>query len=253
MKVCVLASGSKGNVTYIETDKTKSLIDAGMSCAYIERKLKEININPNEIQRIFITHTHSDHVKGLRVFLKKYNPTIYLTEKMEEDLELIIDKTVYIDNDTKIEDIIIKPIKTSHDVSDSNGYIFIQNTSSLMYMTDTGYINQKNFSKLKNHDMYILESNHDIEMLMNGPYPYHLKQRILGDSGHLSNQDSAKYLSEFITDKTKKVILAHLSQHNNTPTKALEEYKNTFKKLNKIPPKVEVAKQNERLEMIELW
>lgn len=253
MRICVLASGSKGNVTYIETNKTKSLIDVGMSCAYIERKLKEIKINPKDIQRIFITHTHSDHVKGLRVFLKKYDPEIYLTEKMEEDLELIIDKTTYINSDTKIEDLTVRPIKTSHDVSDSNGYIFIENDKSLMYMTDTGYINQKNYSKLKNHNIYILESNHDIEMLMEGPYPYHLKQRILGDKGHLSNKDSAYYLSEFIGDKTEKVILAHLSEHNNTPKKAKEEYEKTFKKQNKKAPNIEVATQNERMEVIELW
>ena len=97
-------------------------------------------------------------------------------------------------------------------------------------MTDTGYINVKNFNKLKDHDMYVLESNHDIEMLMKGPYPYHLKQRILGDKGHLSNKDTAYYLSEFTTDKTKKVILAHLSEHNNTPDKALESYYKAYKK-----------------------
>lgn len=252
MKVCVLASGSKGNVTYIETEKTKSLIDVGMSTAYIERKLKEININPKDIERIFITHTHNDHIKGLRVFLKKYNPTICLTEKMEEELGLIIDKTLYLNKDMVIDDLNVRPIKTSHDVSDSNGYVFIENDKSLMYMTDTGYINQRNFNKLKDHDVYILESNHDIEMLMEGSYPYHLKQRILGDKGHLSNKDSAYYLSEFTTKKTKKVILAHLSEHNNTPATALAEYEKTFKKQKKYPPQAEVAKQNDRLEMIEI-
>ena len=252
MKVCVLASGSKGNVTYIETDKTKSLIDVGMSTSYIEKKLKEISVNPREIERIFITHTHQDHIKGLRIFLKKYNPEVYLTETMEEDLELIIDKTNYINSDIEIEDLIIKPIKTSHDVSDSNGYIFVENSKSLMYMTDTGYINQRNFNKFQNHNIYILESNHDIEMLMKGPYPYHLKQRILSDKGHLSNKDSAYYLSEFIGDRTEKVILAHLSEKNNTEEKAIEEYKKAFKKRNKKAPQVEVAKQNERLEVIKL-
>ena len=252
MKICVLASGSKGNVTYIETEKTKSLIDAGMSCKYIEEKLNSIGVNPKDIQRIFITHTHSDHINGLKVFLKRYNPTIYLTEKMDEELDLIIDKTYYINKETEVEDLLIKPIKTSHDAADSNGYIFVSNNKSLMYMTDTGYIHVKNFNKLKNHDMYILESNHDIEMLMNGKYPYHLKQRILGDKGHLSNKDSAYYLTEFATEKTKKVVLAHLSENNNHPDKALEEYKKAFKEKNKKPPKVEVAKQTERTEVIML-
>ena len=253
MKVCVLASGSKGNVTYIETEKTKSLIDIGMSCAYIEKNLKDIGVDPKEIQRIFITHAHSDHTNGLRVFLKKYNPTIYLTEPMEEEIDLIIDNTFYITKDEEIEDLLVRPIKTSHDAKDSNGYVFISNDKSLMYMTDTGYINVRNFNKLKDHDMYVLESNHDIEMLMKGPYPYHLKQRILGDKGHLSNKDTAYYLSEFTTEKTKKVVLAHLSEHNNTPDKALESYYKAYKKANKKAPTVEVAKQKERLEVVTLW
>lgn len=253
MKICVLASGSKGNVTYIETKKTKSLIDIGMSCAYVEKNLKDIGVDPKEIQRIFITHAHSDHINGLRVFIKKYNPAIYLTQPMEEEIDLIIDNTFYITKDEQIDDLLVRPIKTSHDAKDSNGYVFISNNKSLMYMTDTGYINVRNFNKLKDHDMYILESNHDIEMLMKGPYPYHIKQRILGDKGHLSNKDTAYYLSEFTTDKTKKVILAHLSEHNNTEEKALESYYKAYKKANKKSPEVEVAKQKERLEVVTLW
>ena len=252
MKICVLASGSKGNVTYIETKKTKSLIDIGMSCAYVEKNLKDIGVDPKEIQRIFITHAHSDHINGLRVFIKKYNPAIYLTQPMEEEIDLIIDNTFYITKDEQIDDLLVRPIKTSHDAKDSNGYVFISNNKSLMYMTDTGYINVRNFNKLKDHDMYILESNHDIEMLMKGPYPYHIKQRILGDKGHLSNKDTAYYLSEFTTDKTKKVILAHLSEHNNTEEKALESYYKAYKKANKKSPEVEVAKQKERLEVVTL-
>lgn len=92
---------------------------------------------------------------------------------MDDELQIIIDDVYYIDGDIEIEDLIVKPIKTSHDAADSNGYIFISNNKSLMYMTDTGYINIRNYNKLKNHDVYVLESNHDIEMLMNGKYPYH--------------------------------------------------------------------------------
>lgn len=252
MKVCVLASGSKGNCAYVETKGTKSLIDIGMSCAYIEKGLKEIGVEPSSIERIFLTHTHTDHVNGLRVFLKKYGPTVYFTEKMDEELGLLIDNYIYIDGDLKINDLKIIPVKTSHDVADSNGYVFVSEGKSLMYMTDTGYINIRNHNKLKNHDMYVLESNHDIEMLMEGKYPYHLKQRILGDKGHLSNKDSAHYLAEFTGNKTKQVVLAHLSEENNSPAKAEEAYYNAYKKRGKKAPRLLIAKQKERTEVIEL-
>ena len=112
------------------------------------------------------------------------------------------------------------------------GYIFEEDGHSLVYITDTGYINAKNHQKLSNKNMYILESNHDIDMLMNNPkYPYHLKQRILGDKGHLSNKDCSYYLSKFISENTKCIILAHLSEHNNTPSLALEELKKTLKEM----------------------
>ena len=170
MKICVLASGSKGNCAYVETASTKSLIDAGMSCAYIEKALKDIGVDPASIQRIFLTHTHTDHTSGLRVFLKKYGPMVYFTEKMDEELGMLIDDVCYIDEDVQIDDLVVRPIKTSHDVADSNGYVFISEGKSLMYMTDTGYINIRNYNKLKNHDIHLLESNHDTTILMEGKY-----------------------------------------------------------------------------------
>ena len=171
---------------------------------------------------------------------------------MDNELQLLVDDFVYIDGDMQINDLEIKVIKTSHDVSDSNGYVFISEGKSLMYMTDTGYINVRNHGKLKDHDMYVLESNHDIQMLMNGSYPHYLKQRILGSKGHLSNKDCAYYLTEFTTDRTKKVILAHLSEENNCPEKALEAYYLAYEKAHKKAPQVEVAKQKERTEVVNL-
>lgn len=252
MKVCVLASGSKGNCAYVETNGTKCLIDIGMSCSYIEKNLKDIGVDPASIEMIFLTHTHKDHINGLRVFLKKYKATVYFTEKMDEELGMFIDDYVYINGEMTINDLKVIPIKTSHDVADSNGYVFISEGKSLMYMTDTGYINIRNYNKLKNHDMYVLESNHDTSMLMNGKYPYHLKQRILGDKGHLSNKDSAYYLSQFTTEKTKNVVLAHLSEENNCPDKAIEAYYKAYEKCDKKAPNLIVATQKERTDAVEL-
>lgn len=252
MKICVLASGSKGNSSYIETNQTKSLVDIGMSAGYIAKSLKNIGVNPSDIQRIFITHTHTDHIAGLKVFLKKYHPTVYLTEKMEKELGFDIDDKVYIDKDVSIADLDVGVVKTSHDAADSNGYIFSSLNKSIVYITDTGYIHVKNFDKLKNKSVYVFESNHDIRMLKEGKYPYYLQQRILSDKGHLSNKDSAYYLSEFIGDNTEKIILIHLSEENNKPEVALKTLLDTLEKKNIRIPDIEIAMQKESTELIEL-
>ncbi len=254
MIVCTLASGSKGNATYVASSTTKLLLDLGPTCSYIENKLKEISVDPNEITGIIISHTHSDHINGLKVFVKKYNPTLFLSEKMLKDINKIfnVDNYVLVDDDFSIGDINISIIKTSHDASDSNGYILENNNKSVVYVTDTGYINQKNHKKLQNKNVYVFESNYDVEMLMNGSYPYYLKQRILSDRGHLSNKDSAYYLSKFIGENTKKVILAHLSQENNDPEIALKTLKEKLKDDDIKFDNIIVSTQDERTELIEV-
>ena len=252
MKICILASGSKGNSAYIETNETKSLVDLGMSAGYIAKALKNIDVGPSSIQRVFITHTHSDHVAGLKVFLKKYHPTVYLTRKMEEELDFDIEDKVYLEEDISIADLDVKVIKTSHDAADSNGFVFSSLDKSVVYITDTGYIHVKNFDKLKNKNVYVFESNHDVRMLREGKYPYYLQQRILSDKGHLSNKDSAYYLSEFIGDDTEKIILIHLSEENNKPEVALKTLLDTLEKKSVRVPDIEIAMQKESTELIEL-
>ena len=249
MKVIVLASGSQGNSTYIETETTKSLIDLGMSNLYIEKHLKEKNIDPDSIQSVFITHTHTDHIAGLRVFIKKHHPVVYLTKKMYDELKDIIEEFIIIDSDIIIGDLTVRYFKTSHDASDSVGYVFTSIDKSLVYVTDTGYINQKNYELLKNRNIYIFESNHDIKMLMDNPnYPYNTKQRILSDKGHLSNKDCAYYLSQFVGKNTKTVVLAHLSEQNNIPSLALKNLKESLD----INISILIAEQNESTELIEV-
>ena len=189
------------------------------------------------------------------MFIKKYNPTLYLTKSMYDYLtkeqNIIINKYVFITEEIIIKDLKITPIKISHDV-EANGYLFENNTSSLVYITDTGYINTKLHPLLENKSMYILESNHDIYKLMNGKYPYHLKQRILSDVGHLSNKDSSYYLSKFIGNNTKFIILAHLSEENNDPEIAFETLKETLEKKHKEVDRVIIATQNEKTELLEV-
>ncbi|MDD2203422.1 MAG: MBL fold metallo-hydrolase [Bacilli bacterium] len=249
MKVVVLASGSKGNVTYVEEKGTRILIDIGKSCAYVEKKLKELNINPNTINAILITHTHIDHIVGIGTFYKKYKPEIYIMPKMFPALsEYLSDfNCTYFTKITQINDIRVNVIKTSHDVPDSVGFLM---NDELVYITDTGYLNDRYLPMLENKSMYIMESNHDIEMLYNGKYPYHLKRRIASDIGHLSNTDSSNYLSKIVGSNTKHIVLAHLSKENNTRDKALETLFNAIERTENLD--VVVAEQDERTKVIEI-
>lgn len=254
MIACVLATGSKGNSTYIASANANILVDLGTTSLYVEKQLKSMNVDPKLIEGIILTHTHVDHINGLRVFIKKYHPTIYLTQKMLHDLIPIIPDFKYqiIENEFDIKDIHLTIFKTSHDASDSNGYIIESNHRSIVYITDTGYINQKNHSLLQNKNLYIMESNHDVKMLMNGHYPYQIKQRILGDKGHLSNVDSSFYLSKFIGNDTKTVVLIHLSHDNNDPSLALKTLKDELNNKNVSFNNILISSQTERTDVIEV-
>lgn len=252
MTVSVLSSGSKGNTTFIQTNNTKILIDAGNTSKYILEKLNEINVDSTTIDAILITHTHIDHVKGLPVLLKKINPCVYITQKMLKELEYLENYSIINTDKIKIKDLDIDVIKTSHDTEDSVGYIVNNDDKSIVYITDTGYINQKYFNILSNRNVYIMESNHDIEMLNNSKYPFALRQRILSDKGHLSNYDSAKYISKFIGSKTKYVLLAHLSEENNTEELALETLDKRLKKEKIAIDNIIIAKQNQATDLINI-
>ena len=242
MKFCVLSSGSKGNSTYLEINNHKYLIDIGVNFLYISKKLNEIGVNPHDIEGVFITHIHEDHIQGLKKFIKEVNPTIYLTQKILDNIKIDIDIDKYVLLDEETLDF-VDIIRLSHDTPECLGYIF---NNELVYITDTGYINKKYFEKLSNKKAYILESNHDVDMLMNSNKPYFLKMRILGDEGHISNKDCLYYLKQFVGDNTKYIVLAHLSEDNNREDIALDNVKEIL-----VEYKV-AAKQNERIEVIEL-
>ena len=256
MRFEVLSSGSKGNTTYIETNSTKIIIDMGNSCKYVVEKLNLLGIDPNDIDAIMLTHIHTDHINGLKTFLKKYNIKVYLASSMLNYLPFISNYFIIDDSidSLVIGDINIDVIRTSHDVEDSFGYVVNNLDKSVVYITDTGYINQRYFDLLKNRNAYVFESNHDVEMLTNGRYPFELRQRILSDKGHLSNYDSAKYLASFIGDNTKYIILAHLSEENNTVSLA----HNTLimrldkSKIDYSDIKIVEALQNKETDFIEL-
>ena len=254
MLVSVLASGSKGNSTLIATERVKILIDAGKNQKYLETALNQINLSLRDIDYILITHTHADHTSALKTIVKSHKPTIVLTELMYQDLNYLknYENILFLTDNLELEDLVIENIKTSHDTSDSRGYIVTQGNSSVVQITDTGYLNQKYFKKLQNKTIYIFESNHNIEMLMHGRYPKWLKARVSSDVGHLSNESSAFYLTKLIGEKTKEIILAHLSEENNTPELALETLNKEFADNNIKFNNIVVAKQEERTDLIEV-
>ena len=160
MKVCVLASGSKGNATYVETKNHKVLIDLGTSSLACEKKLKDIGVDPSNIDSILVTHSHVDHVSGIRVFVKKYNPNIYTTKKIYNEIKELVATTnvIFLNKTIDLDELKIDFFKTSHDTDDSIGYVLEEDGKSLVYVTDTGYINLKYLPKLRNKEIYILEN-----------------------------------------------------------------------------------------------
>ena len=255
MKVCVLSSGSKGNSCFLESNGTKILIDLGTTTNYVVNELDKLGVKPTEIDAILITHTHVDHISGLKTFIKKYDPVIYVTEKLLGLLEEQVGKfryELYQDKQAIINDIRVNTIRTSHDAGEQIGFIIKDNKSSMVYITDTGYINSRYYDDLSNKNLYVLESNHDVLMLKNGPYPYFLQQRVLSDKGHLSNEQASNYLSKIVGKNTKTIVLAHLSEKNNNPEKALETLNHKFEEHNIKINDIIVAKQNEPTRVIEI-
>lgn len=254
MLVSVLASGSEGNSTFIQTKNKKILIDIGMNNKYIVSKLAELNVSPSEIDYVFITHTHADHTGAMKVFFKNNNPYVFLDEKMMSELDFLCDypNLCFDKGPLYFDTLMVEIFKTSHDAPGSRGYIFKEEGESFVYVTDTGYINHKLFDQLSNHSLYVFESNHDVEMLMHGRYPAWLKKRVRSDEGHLSNQQSAFYLTKLIGPNTKEVVLAHLSKENNDPELAVSTLKESLKQNHIEFDNIKIAKQRERVDCIRL-
>ena len=253
MKIKIIASGSKGNSTYIESKNTKILIDAGVNYSRIKHTLDDINVDIKSLDGIIISHTHSDHIGGLSSIVNKINAPVFIKEELYNDIKKIIPKdniVIIEDQNVTIGDLDIDIINASHDVP-AFGFIINDSKRKILYLTDTGYINRKYYSKLENLDAYIIESNHDEKMLMEGPYPYILKQRVISDKGHLSNRYTGRFLCKSIGDKTKCIVLAHISENNNTEELALEQVKDELRDIN-YKKKIVIAKQHVDTEMVEI-
>lgn len=227
-RFCPLFSGSSGNSYYIGSASSGVLIDAGRTAKQLTNMLDFCGIDINAIKAIFVTHEHSDHIKGLRVLASRRHIPVYSSFGTLSALEKMdcltgFQSDVIDDNGMECAGMYIKPFHTSHDSAESIGYrVQTQDGRSAAVSTDLGYMSEEVRSALFGTDLVVLESNHDIGMLSNGPYPYPLKKRILSDTGHLSNLACADELCTLAGKGTSRFVLAHLSSENNTPELAYQ-------------------------------
>lgn len=231
MRLCSIASGSSGNCIYIGSDATHLLVDAGISGKRIEKGLQDLSLSPKELDGILVTHEHSDHIGGLGVLQRKYKIPIYATKGTiqsmqksksigELDQDLIF--SIHADEKFYIKDLLIDPMKISHDAAEPVAYRIRYGNKKVGIATDLGVFNDYTVESLKDMDALLIEANHDVHMLQVGSYPYPLKQRILGDRGHLSNENCGKLLNRILHDNMQAIVLGHLSKDNNLPELAYE-------------------------------
>ncbi|MBR3932888.1 MAG: MBL fold metallo-hydrolase [Clostridia bacterium] len=228
-KFLTLYSSSSGNCVLVSNDDTNILIDAGVSASKICTVLNEAGVDPDQIDAIFVTHEHSDHICGIRVLTKKYNIPVYANASTMEHVlkaaptiapgnaHIISSSNVYTVRSMKV-----KPFVTPHDSASSVGYVIESDDKKYAVATDTGCITKAMLGNMAGCEAVVIEANHDEEMLKNGPYPYMLKKRILSDQGHLSNKNCAWLATQLAIWGTKRILLGHLSEQNNTPKKAFE-------------------------------
>ena len=253
LKFCSLYSGSSGNCLFVSSNNTKVLIDCGTSCKKICDGLASINSSIDEIDAILVTHEHSDHVQSLGMVSKKFNIPVYANKEtwdaMGKQREKILDENVLLfenDKDFHLNDLIIHPFSTPHDAANPCGFNIHNGKRKLSIATDLGHMDDKIFNNLQGSSFILLESNYDPEILKVSKYPFHLKQRIAGPHGHLSNETAGKTISALMKKDLKEVMLGHLSKENNFPELAYqtvaEELMNSNSDINKI--KISVASRN---------
>ena len=228
LELCTLASGSSGNAALVSCGDTHVLLDAGISARRITTGLKSLGVDPAELSAILITHEHRDHVSGLAVLTKKIRPTIYaapatcgqLADQLPHGAELLQSRLP--GAGFAVGELWIEPFATPHDAAGSVGYVLSGGGRTMALCTDLGHVTDQVRQAVAGCDLLVCETNYDPDWMRTGPYPYALKQRIMGDRGHLSNQDGAELAAMGVQAGASIVVLAHLSAENNTPARALE-------------------------------
>lgn len=223
MKFALLASGSKGNCCIVKAGNTQLVIDCGSTKRYLSGCFDQLHVDHMQSDGLLITHTHTDHVSQLKMF---YDVPVYAPETVQGNRVTTIMPYQHF----QVRDIDVTVLPMSHDCEHTVGYVLKCQDKKMVYITDTGYIKEEVKPYIQNADYYVFESNHDIEMLMQTRRPVYVKQRIINDYGHLCNEDSAYILSNCIGDRTREIVLAHISQEGNTRELALQTLKQTLVK-----------------------
>jgi phosphoribosyl 1,2-cyclic phosphodiesterase len=257
MKFSVLASGSSGNACYVETEKARVLIDAGPSCREIERRLEHIGIVPSSLDALIITHEHTDHVRGAGPLARRFDVPLYINRKTLEIGRIALGNLsrpviVQTGQSITIKDLSVKTFTKCHDAVDPIGLVLFCNGVRIGLVTDLGRSTRLVEDHLKGCQALIIEFNHDQEMLEEGPYPLHIKRRIKGRDGHLSNQQAGDLLKAVSNNNLSQVVLAHLSEVNNHPSKAYQEAANALERCGIRGVSIWISQQNKSGPMIEL-
>ncbi|MDP2925484.1 MAG: MBL fold metallo-hydrolase [Nanoarchaeota archaeon] len=243
MKASALASGSSGNCFFIEDKRDSILVDAGISTKQIILRLGLIGKNPENIKAIFITHEHSDHIRGADYLARKFNIPIFATKKTIENCDICSNEDLInpINNNESVDigRMRIEAFSKSHRAFDPVSYN-ISNGNKISIITDIGYACPNVISNVSDSDMLFLESNHDVDILENGHYPYFLKKWIKSDIGHISNIDAANCVLENARSRLKYLVLSHLSENNNTPQVALDSF-SVLRKRNRFNPRIFIS------------
>jgi phosphoribosyl 1,2-cyclic phosphodiesterase len=247
VRVCLLASGSKGNSLYIETGSAKILVDAGLSAREITARLALLGVSGSEIDGIIVTHEHGDHVRGAGALARKFSLPVLISYPAGRQTTELFRSVHLVEFESgcsfEFRDILIDPFPVTHDTADPVGLVLESHEGRIGVATDLGIGTRLVQEKLKGCGVLVLESNHDEEMLANGPYPWHLKQRVKSRHGHLSNRDSAALFTEVMNPGLEALFLAHLSEVNNHPDVALKAFSVPLSEQTVCNPQVIVGSQ----------
>lgn len=247
MRVCLLASGSRGNATLIEADDCRLLIDAGLSAREIDRRLREIGLSADDLDALLITHEHHDHVSGIGPLARRHQLPVYIvpeTAAAIPRLGAIADLRNFTAGDSfALGNLEITSFSTTHDAIDPVGFVIDSSEGRVGYATDLGYSTRLVADRLEHSRVLVLESNHDEQMLLDGPYPWPLKQRIQSRHGHLSNRAAAELLQQLAWHGLEAVFLAHLSDENNHPDKARQEIEQSLAGVAGCNPQIYLGRQ----------